>query len=435
MIPPHWPEPRIYARSEHGLSRSKIDKNALKVLYRLHQAGYQAHMVGGAPRDLLLGRVPKDYDIATDARPVQVRRLFKNSRIIGRRFRLAHIYFREGIVEVATFRKAPDPQVQNVAAGELLITDDNVFGSPADDALRRDFTVNALFYNIADYSVVDYVDGIHDLERSVIRVIGDPDVRFREDPIRMTRACELAARLGFTIDPATQEGILRHAGEIDKAAPARLVEEIGQIFRCGRAGQAAQWMQELGLLTALFPEIRGIEKARKAGRGDFSTVFGVMDERVAAGQAPSEIGIMASLVLPRVIAQRRDFFHEKAKTSLLREAIVEEAAPLLRRLALAKHKVEFVAQSVLALRQLKMRRWQTADRVSFSRRSFFEDALLVYEIWIRATGSDASEIKRWRRVAKARADTVSRRPTRKTRRGRRTKKSGRPGGRPPRLKR
>jgi poly(A) polymerase len=155
-------EPRILGRPDHTISRSNIDDNALKVLHRLHRARRLGYMVGGAVRDLLLDRKPKDYDIATDARPPEVRRLFRNSRIIGRRFRLAHVYFKEGIVEVATFRRDPDPGAQQGADGELLITDDNVFGTPEEDAFRRDFTVNALFYNIADYSVIDYVDGIED---------------------------------------------------------------------------------------------------------------------------------------------------------------------------------------------------------------------------------------------------------------------------------
>ncbi|MGH9379376.1 MAG: hypothetical protein ACRD2Z_01995, partial [Thermoanaerobaculia bacterium] len=218
--------PRILSRAEHPISRQNIDSNAVKVLYRLHRQGYRGLMVGGSVRDLMLGRAPKDFDVATDARPHEVRRLFRNSRIIGRRFRLAHVFFHDGIVEVSTFRREPTPEEQEAAGGDLLITDDNVFGTAREDAFRRDFTVNALFYDIADFSVIDYVGGVEDLEARLIRTIGDPDVRFQEDPVRMLRACELAGRLDFGIDAATQEAIHRHRKLLERAAAARVTEEV-----------------------------------------------------------------------------------------------------------------------------------------------------------------------------------------------------------------
>ena len=169
-------------------------------------------------RDLLLGRTPKDFDIGTNAPPQAVRRLFRNCRLIGRRFRLAHILFAGGkVVEVATFRRRPEPL--DPEAPELLMTSDNVFGTAREDALRRDFTINGLFYNIADFSVIDYVGGLEDLDAGVIRTIGDPDIRFREDPVRMMRAVEFASRLGFAITPDTYEAILDHRKEIAKSAP------------------------------------------------------------------------------------------------------------------------------------------------------------------------------------------------------------------------
>src|SRR5215210_3574671 len=207
-------EPRILPRSEHPISRRFIDKNALKVLYRLHNAGYKACLVGGSVRDLMLGRAPKDFDVGTNARLNEVRRLFSNSRIIGRRFRLVHVFYHDGgVVEVSTFRRDPDPEEQRGEPGELLITSDNAYGTPRQDAFRRDFTINALFYDIADYSVVDHVGGIQDLERKLVRVIGDPDVRFQEDPVRMLRACEFVGRLGFGIEARSQEGIHRQRKE------------------------------------------------------------------------------------------------------------------------------------------------------------------------------------------------------------------------------
>lgn len=403
MTAREYPEPRIVPRAEHRLSRSRVHDNALKVLNRLDRSGFRGYLVGGSVRDHLLGRTPKDYDIATDARPNQIRKLFRNSRIIGRRFRLAHIYFREDILEVATFRRDPDPEDQRGAPGELLITDDNVFGTPAEDAFRRDFTVNALFYNIADFSVVDFVGGINDLEAGVMRIIGDPDLRFREDPVRMTRACEMAARLGFTIDAATQEGILRHAGEIHKAAPARLAEEIGQIFRCGAASRAMQWMHELGLAETLFPELAAIFEAKKAGLGDFSEMIRLLDRKVANKDAISEIGLYSCLLLPAFVVANPKAMKAGANGRQLRESVARITEPLFRRLSIAKHKVEQVAHTVVALGRLDRRDWTMRERIRFANRPFFHDALLVYEAWVAATDSDPSQLREWRRVARAAA--------------------------------
>src|SRR5215213_11436484 len=202
--------PRILPRPEHTLSRKAIDADALKVLYRLKNHGYIAYLVGGGVRDLLLGRRPKDFDIATDAHPYQIKKLFRNCWIIGRRFRLAHVKFGSKVIEVATFRRqvapgeevvqdgvpAPDPTTPE---GEHLIHRDNTFGTPEEDAFRRDFTINALFYDIATFSIIDYVDGLDDLHAGIVRSIGDPEVRFKEDPVRMLRAVAFAARLNFTI--------------------------------------------------------------------------------------------------------------------------------------------------------------------------------------------------------------------------------------------
>src|SRR5438105_13752310 len=198
----------VVDRGGHSISRKRIPENVLKVLYRLHRSGYRAYLCGGSVRDLLMNRPPKDFDIATDAHPAEVRRLFRNSRIIGRRFRLVHVIFQDMIVEVSTFRREPErSSEENV---ELLITNDNTFGSPLQDARRRDFTINALFYNIADFSVIDYVGGLEDMDRKHVRVVGNPDIRFREDPVRMMRAVEFASRLQFEIEELTYDAILRH---------------------------------------------------------------------------------------------------------------------------------------------------------------------------------------------------------------------------------
>ena len=201
--------PRIYSRTEHNISRSNISDNALKVLYRLKNAGYRACLVGGSVRDLLLGREPKDFDVVTDALPEQVRELFRNGRLIGRRFRLVHVRYGSEIIEVSTFRTA-----HHIADGEGHVVDgriirDNVYGTIDDDVWRRDLTVNALFYNIEDYSVIDYVGGMEDIQAGRIRLIGDPERRYVEDPVRLLRVVRFAAKLGFIIDPATEAPIKR----------------------------------------------------------------------------------------------------------------------------------------------------------------------------------------------------------------------------------
>ena len=265
-------EPVIVPREGHAISRKQIDPDALKVLYRLHQYNYTAYLVGGSVRDLLLGRRPKDFDIGTSAHPYQVKKLFRNCWIIGRRFRLAHVRFGTKTIEVATFRRLVTAEEQAqaddraAAAGnapehdgiplsaeerDRLVHRDNTFGTPEEDAFRRDFTVNALFYNIADFSIIDYTGGLDDLEARVIRSIGDPTERFREDPVRMTRAVAMAARLGFTIDPPIDAAIDAHRGEIARAAPARLIEEFYKILRAGHAEQAFRMMAERKLLKPI----------------------------------------------------------------------------------------------------------------------------------------------------------------------------------------
>src|SRR3982075_1085369 len=258
-------EPRVIPRAEHRISRRDIDPDPLKVLYRLRQYEHVAYLVGGSVRDLLIGRRPKDFDIGTSAHPYQVKKLFRNCWIIGRRFRLAHVKFGTKVIEVATFRRqvapgeevvqdgvpAPDPSTPE---GEHLIHHDNTFGTPEEDAFRRDFTINALFYDIANFSIIDYVGGLDDLRAGLVRSIGDPDVRLKEDPVRMIRAIAPAARLDFTIEPTLLESIRAHRQEIAKSSPPRLLEEYYKILRAGAAEQAFRSLATLGLLEPVSAE-------------------------------------------------------------------------------------------------------------------------------------------------------------------------------------
>mgnify|MGYP005848703925 CR=1 FL=1 len=247
--------PNIIPRPEHGISRSRISPNALKVLNRLHQAGFQACLVGGGVRDLLLGREPKDFDIATDATPDEVRQQFRNCRLIGRRFRLAHVLFGREVIEVATFRAGSgaedEDEVQVTDDGRLLR--DNVYGDIEGDAWRRDFTINALYYDISDFSIRDYVGGMEDLQAGRLRIIGEAEARFREDPVRMLRAVRFAAKLGFSLDPELQALIPELAPLLRDIAPARLYEEVLKLFHGGMALNTYEMLRHYHLFEPLFP--------------------------------------------------------------------------------------------------------------------------------------------------------------------------------------
>ncbi|MDQ1277761.1 MAG: poly(A) polymerase, partial [Thermodesulfobacteriota bacterium] len=258
--------PLIISRKGHSISRKQVNSNALRTLYRLRDHGFIAYLVGGCVRDLLLKRTPTDFDIATNATPGQIKRLFRNCRLVGRRFRLAHLHFKDEIIEVSTFRAAApadegetEETGQNKKPPRHLIDDDgmvlrdNVFGTPEEDALRRDFTINALAYNIADFSVIDYSTGLSDLKERIIRPIGDPFVRFTEDPVRMLRAVRFAASHNFVIEPATWEVLRTLSPTISRAAPARLYEELLKLFLFGSGRPVLGLLDTSGLLAALFP--------------------------------------------------------------------------------------------------------------------------------------------------------------------------------------
>jgi poly(A) polymerase len=291
------PVPRVIPRAEHTISRSHISQNALRVLYRLRDGGFQGFLVGGCVRDLLLGLDPKDFDVATDALPEQVKKLFRNCRLVGRRFRLAHVFFGREIIEVATFRAAtapsqgeeplPDADPEDGEAPELdaaaevemddeddvdrvvdeegRILRDNVYGTIDADVWRRDFTANALYYNIADFSVWDYVDGARDIEARQLRLIGDPETRYREDPVRMLRAARFEAKLDFEIEPGSREPLERLAELIDNVPPARLFDETLKLFLNGHGERSLQVLRRHGLLAHLFPTVHEYLEAHPGG--------------------------------------------------------------------------------------------------------------------------------------------------------------------------
>ena len=347
--------PTIIPRQDHHISRKQVSPNALRALYRLKDNGYIAYLVGGCVRDLLLGREPKDFDVATSATPNEVKRIFRNCRLIGRRFRLAHLHFGDEIIEVATFRSqaAPEqetelvadqesPHEETVAEGrhryrhsrhpkhlksdEGMILRDNVFGTPEEDALRRDFTVNALAYNIADFSIIDFAEGLADLNAGIIRTIGDPVLRFQEDPVRMLRAVRFAAQLGFTIEDATWKALTAAAATISRASAPRLYEEMLKLFLSGEGATCYALLRRTGLFAALFPRFSAWLDSEE--NGHLHTGFGRMldhvDERSLQGAKVSPPLLLALLFGEYIDAKASRFRRQGAPWQQSVDAAVAE---------------------------------------------------------------------------------------------------------------
>jgi poly(A) polymerase len=433
-------EPTIVPRSEHAISRRDIDPDALKVLYRLHEHHYIAYLVGGSVRDLLLDRHPKDFDIGTSAHPHQVKKLFRNCWIIGRRFRLAHVKFGTKTIEVATFRRQvsadTSPEIELAEAGpadvippgapvpideverrarrrveDHLIQRDNSYGTPEEDAFRRDFTINALFYDIGTFSIIDYVGGLQDLDAGLIRCIGDPEVRFLEDPVRMLRAVVLAARLEFTIDAPILEAIAAQRHEIARSAPARMVEEYYKILRSGHAEQAFRQLLETGLLKEMTPELVAAPDAF------WTTVAAVDDYRARFTSAPDSMtsAVLAGTLLHPLGLTGRRRFH---------------ADPLDRRvelgmLPIARRDVERL-QQILAL-QPRLLDIEAPSRVQ---RGVLHRAVLPEALtWLEIHGDRPDVVEHWRTLmseplehvahAAREAEAAASRPRRRRRRRRR----------------
>jgi poly(A) polymerase len=286
-----------------------VSSNALKVLYRLKNAGYSAFLVGGGVRDLLLDKHPKDFDVVTDAHPEEVKRLFRNCRLIGRRFRLAHVRFGRDIVEVATFRAAAggedDDERLHAESGRIIR--DNVYGGIDDDIWRRDFTINALYYNIADFSLWDYTSGLTDIRSRTLRLIGEPSTRYREDPVRMLRAVRFAAKLDFTIAPETGEPIKKLGGLLRDVPAARIYDELLKLFHAGHAVRSFELLLEYGLLRHLFPTTAAVleSEERDAALALIRQGLGDTDRRVAADKPVSPMYLYAVFLWPAIKREAR----------------------------------------------------------------------------------------------------------------------------------
>lgn len=378
----------VLARPDHRISRGSMSAEALKVLYRLHRSGYAAYLVGGSVRDLLLGKKPKDFDVATNARPQEIRRLFRNSRIIGRRFRLVHVFFRGGIVEVATFRASPEPPEspndwEEAAAEEAdqhgsidrpqKTVEEVVYGTPAEDARRRDFTVNALFYNIADFSVIDHVGGIEDLHRGVIRTIGDPEQRFLEDPVRMMRALEYSVRLGFEIDEKTTEAIESQQELIAGASAPRLTYELLESLRSGCAAGIHEAWRRAGVFTRAFPDI-------PIDTDESMRVLQMVDQEIASGREFSDPSLIGSYFLGRFLAIAEEETSDTGRVDnpQLLGRLRESLEPASTSMHLSNQTLHLLHQGLFAL--TKMRRPPERGRqvLKLVRQDYFQVAWDLY---------------------------------------------------------
>ncbi len=419
--------PRVLARAEHTISRSLISPNAIKVLYRLHRAGFLAYLVGGAVRDVLLERKPKDFDVGTNARPQQVRQLFHNSRVIGRRFRLVMVRFAGEIVEVATFRRSPEPP--DMEEGETVdalapTPEVDEFGTPEEDALRRDFTVNALFYNIADFSVIDHVGGLDDLRAGVIRTIGPPRVRFAEDPVRMMRAVEYGARLGFRLDADLTEAVAEMYGEIRRAAPARIAYELLESLKGGRALDIFRGLDGAGLLAQTVPE------AHAAASGPDALLWRLLSETdgsVNRGETLAEETLLGLLLLPSILEHVEAGPEGGLASGEVEKLVREEIDGVGMRLALSNYRSHLLRGAFLLLSRMLSPPRSAKHVIRTVRHEAFGVAWQVARLLAAADARYRQRLSPWEQgVARARAGLAPEEAGPKVRRRRRGRRR-RPG--------
>ena len=423
--------PTSIPRSEHILSRRQIDGDALKVISRLQQHDHETYLVGGGVRDLLLERRPKDFDLGTSAHPQQIKALFRNCWIIGRRFRLAHVRFGDKTIEVATFRKQvpPETDTERKAREEArerarreaeargvrprrLIRGDNTFGTAEEDAFRRDFTVNGLFYDASSRTILDYVDGMRDIRSRTLRSIGDPNERFVEDPVRMLRAVVLAARLDLSIDPAVTAAIRRHRGEIVHASPARLLEELYKIARSGACERIVRDLGSTGLLKHFAPEL---DKARSDA---LWRSLGALDRyRCGFDDAPPALRnalLLGSLVSPFAAVEPPRRRRGPDGRSQRPPEVTLGSLPIARR------DLEQLRQVLDLQRRLADPRLSPRARRGLMHRAAFEAALT----WMTIHGQTPEIVERWRADADGAASDDTERPRRRRRRRRRCRRPG-----------
>ncbi len=433
--PENGPElPRIVPATDIQLP--DVDQDALRVLSRLQRAGFEAYLVGGCVRDLLLGRKPKDFDVATAAHPRQIKRLFRNGRIIGRRFRLVHVVYGQHVVETATFRS--DPGLPEEEGADLLITEDNVYGTAAEDARRRDFTVNALFYDPTRGEILDYVEGLPDIEAGVLRTIGDPRVRISEDPVRILRAIKFATRLGFRIEEGTWEAICAQAGELSRSAPPRVIEEVLRLLRSGTALGAFRMMRACGALRTLFPEVdrylgtRDDPDPAAHDRADlYWRLLEALDSDVHAGSDPTTPVLLAVLFL-RVIEQRaQELGHDPHSQRPWEACAAEKIEPMATSAQLPRRAVERAKRIIANQPRFTQPAARSARRLLFFMHGEdFEESLHLFRLRSAAWGQgwDVYEgwVERWKHAREVPSEELAQMRGKRRRGGR--KRRGRKRG-------
>ena len=390
-------KPVVYTRPEHCISRKNIDPDALKVLYKLDQLGYTAYLVGGGVRDLLMGRKPKDFDVGTSAKPTEVKRAFRNCFLIGRRFRLAHVRFGDKVIETATFRQNSQTVGEIIEHAAEGPQEDNTFGTPETDAYRRDFTVNGLFYNIRDYSVIDWVGGMKDIERKIIRSIGDPAIRFQEDPVRMMRAIKFSSRLGFRIERKTAAALRRYHSCILNAAVPRVCEEVFRLFTYGRSAEAFRQMYACGMLGDLLPELAAFidsDGGRRSKTFDYLKVLDGYELMMSGRGFEVPNGLRAAVLM----------------TGMFRKANKDGAGRRIMQHMLDGLKIPkstyFTAVLLMeSLRRLSLSPKKGKQHFIYNRE--FLDALDYNRIVLRAEGKDERVLNEWADLYDEKADTCA----------------------------
>jgi poly(A) polymerase len=413
--------PLIIPRSDHSISRKNLSPNAVKVLYRLKNQGFKAYLVGGCVRDILLGREPKDFDVVTDATPGQVKRMFRNCRLVGRRFRLAHLHFNDEIIEVATFRAEHDDETidegldpaaaavpdaalpkgthrspRHLKSEEGVVLRDNIFGAPEEDAHRRDFTVNSLFYDIETFSIIDYTGGLEDLRHTSIRTIGNPLERFTEDPVRMLRAIRFASLLGFNIENATWDAIVELSSTINRAAPPRLYEEFLKLFLSGEGEKCYHLMRRSGLFQALFPDLCAWLERESQGfpHTRISRALDWIDRQVGNGEKVSP-SLLLSLIFGEYLEEMGEAHHRKG---LPRQQAIDRAladffggvAPTV----LIPHKTAIQVREIL-VSQSRFRKTPGRNPLAFMARSSFAVSFAYFSFNAEQSDEELELIRWW----------------------------------------
>lgn len=395
-------QPVVFPRDQHTVSRDHISDAARKVLAVLNDEGYEAYIVGGGVRDLLLGRRPKDFDIVTDATPEQIKRIFRNCRLIGRRFRLAHVRLFDELIEVSTFRAnvaAEEPTAEEAPPGTFvaredgLVLRDNTYGTAETDALRRDFTINALFYNQRDFSVIDYVGGMEDIRNRVIRSIGPADVRYTEDPVRMVRAIRIASQLDCTIEPSSYRAIIDRREHLAHANPSRMFEEVKKLLYCGAAEKVLDHLVKTGLFGILFPELSDVASREM----ELAWLHRVM--RQFDIWRKNDLQISMELMFALFFGK----FHEQQAVGMMQEgasapmaldaATREHLMRLAPRIGIPKFLAVHIGQIMAS--QPKFLVLKDSNAARFKHRGCFHDAFIYFKLHSRFTGTNHDEVKWW----------------------------------------